>query len=429
MTVYNTEIAALLNRLADLLEIEGDNPFRIRAYRNAARLINELPRELNTMIHQGEDLTMLPGIGTALAEKITTLVKTGQLPQLETLEKRTPSALSILLTIEGLGPKRAKILHQKLHIKNLEDLKVAIAHGKVSTLKGFGEKTEKLILNGIQRINRSGQRITWMEAEKIALPLLAFLKKIPGVKKAEIAGSFRRRKETVGDLDILIVANQGVAIINAFVKYEGVAHIVSQGITRSTVHLHSGIQVDLRVVPQVSYGAALHYFTGSKSHNIALRHMAIKQHLKVNEYGIFKGTRRIAGKTETEFYKVFHLPYIEPELRENRGEIEAALKNKLPKLITLDDIRGDLHCHTTETDGQYSLEDMVKAAKKQGYDYLAITDHSKHLTVAHGLDKKRLLQQMKFIDKLNAQLTGIQILKGIEVDILDSGQLDLPNTI
>lgn len=429
MQIHNPEIAAMLNKLADLLEIQGENPFRIRAYRAAARLVDELPKSVVDMIEEGEDLTELPGIGEALARKITTIVKTGKLPQLETLEKKMPAALSELLMIEGLGPKRVKILHDKLHINDLKDLKKALDEGAIKELRGFGEKTEKLILAGVKSLGRGKRRVKLVDAEKIAISLLAYLKKAPGIKKVTIAGSFRRRKETVGDLDVLAVAEKGKKVIDYFIKFDEIARVISHGTTRSTVYLRAGIQVDLRVVPQKSYGAAMHYFTGSKSHNIAIRKMALKKKLKVNEYGVFKGRRQIAGKTEKELYSLFKMPYIEPELRENNGEIEAAVEHRLPKLITLKDIRGDLHCHTNETDGKYSLETMVEAAQKRGYEYLAITDHSKHLSVVRGLDEKRLLKQIKAIDKLNEKLKNFTILKGIEIDILEDGKLDLPNTI
>jgi DNA polymerase (family 10) len=429
MRIHNPEIAALLNKLADLLEIQGENPFRIRAYRTAARVINDLPQSVADMLAEGKDLSELPGIGESLAEKITLIVKTGKLPQLEKLEHALPEALSDLLMIEGLGPKRVKALYDKLHIKNLDDLKQAIDRGKVAKLSGFGKKTESLILAGIKRLQGGKRRTLLADAEKIAVTLVAYLKKFPGVKKIEVAGSYRRRKDTVGDLDILAVAQDGAPIVNHFINFDEVAQIVAHGDTKATVYLHAGIQVDLRVVKEKSYGSALHYFTGSKAHNIAIRQMALKKKMKVNEYGVFKGKKQIAGANEKEFYAVFKMPYIEPELRENRGEIAAALKQQLPKLITLKEIRGDLHCHTTATDGHYSLEAMVKAAQERGYEYLAITDHSKHLTVAHGLDKKRLAQQIKAIDRLNAKLHNFTILKSIEVDILENGTLDLPNDI
>lgn len=428
-SIHNAEIAELFTQLADLLEIEGANPFRIRAYRNAARLISNFSGNISDLVANKEDLTQLPGIGDALAQKIQTIVKTGKLPALAEVQKRVPAGLSDLLKIEGLGPKRVKVLHKKLGIKNLNDLKKKLKQGKVSKLSGFGEKTQTMIQKALEHIQLIEIRHKLFEAEAVAKTLVEYLKKIPGVLNVEVAGSFRRRRETVGDLDILVATKKSAKVIIQFIKYDGVKEIISKGTTRSTVHLHSNLQVDLRVISQVSYGAALLYFTGSKAHNIELRKIAIKKQLKLNEYGLFKGTTRLSGKSEREVYRRLGLRYIEPELRENRGEIEAALKNKLPKLVTLEDICGDCHCHTNETDGIDTLEAMVNAAKKKGYKYIAITDHSKHLTVAHGLDKKRLFQQIKMIDRLNEKISGIRILKSIELDILEDGRLDLPNYV
>lgn len=326
MIISNTTIAKKFHELADLDEIAGDNPFRIRAYRNAALVIENLSQDVATMIAQGKDLTELPGIGDAIAEKIKTIVKTGDLPQLRKIEKKVPHILSELLKIQGLGPKRVKIIYDNLHIKNIDDLKQAIKTHKLQTLPGFGEKTENLIKSGLENIISFSQRIKLTAAEPFAAALKNYLEKNPAIEKVTIAGSFRRRKETIGDLDIVVVAKNGAAIINYFTHYRDIAEILSKGETRSTVRLRSGLQVDLRVVPAESYGAALLYFTGSKSHNIELRKMAIKKKLKINEYGVFKGKKQIAGKTEAEIYNLLGLHYIEPELRENNGEIEAALQ-------------------------------------------------------------------------------------------------------
>lgn len=429
MKIYNDEIAKLFNRLADLLEIENANPFRIRAYRNAAQTISNYPRNIADLVEEKSDLTELPYIGGDLAEKIKIIVKTGKFPALLDVEKRIPSVLSQLMDIEGLGPKRVQVLYKKLNIQSIAELKNAIASGKLCTLKGFGKKLEQKIKEGMEHVKEYQLRYKLIDAMAIAEPLVGYLKKITGVKYVEVSGSYRRRRETVGDLDIIVIAKKNAEVIKRFVKYDEVSEIISQGTTRSTIRLRRGIQVDLRVMPAVSYGSALLYFTGSKSHNIALRTMALKQKLKINEYGLFRNNKRIAGKNEAEIYKAIGLPYIEPELRENRGEIEIALKNKLPKLITLADICGDLHCHTNATDGTANLETMVKAAVKKGYEYIAITDHSKHLTVAKGLDEKKLLTQIKAIDKLNAKLNNIVILKSIELDILEDGTLDLSNNI
>jgi len=401
----------------------------VRAYRTAARSINGLTQSLVDLLAAGEDLSKLPGIGKDLAGKIRTLIETGKLPLLEQVQARTPAALSELMKIEGLGPKRVKALHQQLHISSFEDLQRAARSGKIRALAGFGAKTEALILERLEHSRQADIRSRLPDAEDIAGPLSRYLQDCPGVKQVCIAGSYRRRRDTVGDLDILVTAKQGAPVTDHFVAYDEVTEVISHGKTRSTVHLRSGLQVDLRVVPQVSYGAALLYFTGSRAHNIALRKLAIKQGFKLNEYGLFRGDKRIAGATETVVYAKLGLPYIEPELREQRGEIEAARTGKLPELVSRDDIRGDLHCHTRATDGHDSLEAMVAAARKLGYDYLAITDHSRHLSVAHGLDRKRLLEETRRIDKLNEQLDDIVVLKSIEVDILEDGSLDLPDSV
>jgi len=427
--VHNTEIAALFNRLADLLEVEDANPFRVRAYRNAARSIGDCSKSMADLLAQNKDLSKLPGIGKDLAEKISTIVETGTLPLLEEVEAHTPAALSEMMKIAGLGPKRVKALYRQLHITSLEDLKRAARSGRIHALEGFGQKTEEKILHGIEHFRSVEKRIRLLDAEEIVKPLLAWLQKTKGIKDITVAGSFRRRRETVGDLDILVTASRDAPVMERFAGYNEVKQIISSGKTRSSIILRSGLQVDLRLVPQASQGAALCYFTGSRAHNIALRKIAVSKGCKINEYGVFKNDSRIAGKTEKDVYRQVGLPYIEPELRENRGEIEAAKKNKLPELVRLEDIRGDLHCHTRATDGHNSLEEMAAAARARGYEYLAISDHSSHLTVAHGLDGERLLGEIRKIDRLNEKLDGIVILKAIEVDILDDGTLDMPDKL
>ena len=429
MTVHNNEIAAMFEELADLLEIEGANPFRIRAYRNAARTVGGLSASVSEMAQAGNDLTQLPGIGDDLADKIKTIAATGKLPLLEEVRSRVPPALSGLMRVEGLGPKRVKALYDKLKIRSIDDLKRAATAGRIRQLAGFGEKSEALIKEHVERLSSTEQRLLLITAEEIAAPLTAYLKHTKGVKKLTVAGSFRRRRDTVGDLDILITATKTSPVMERFANYDEVAEVISHGTTRSTVRLRSGLQVDLRVVPDISYGAALHYFTGAKAHNIAVRTLGIGKGLKINEYGIFKGDRRIAGRTEQEVFEQVGLAYIEPELREDRGEIEAARGNALPSLVTSKQIRGDLHCHTTATDGHATLEQMAMAARSRGYAYLAITDHSQRVTVARGLDKNRQLQQTREIDRLNERLDGIRILKSIELDILENGTLDLPDDV
>ena len=429
MPVQNSDVSDIFNKVADLLEIEGANPFRVRAYRNAARAISSLPRSVSDMIESEENLTELPGIGEDLAGKIKEVVQTGSLAQLEALESSTPSELSRLMKVPGLGPKRVKAIYENLGVVDLKSLKEAAEKGKVRELEGFGKKTEQTILEELEDVEDREERIKLMEAEQRASPLVAYLRKTKGIKEITVAGSYRRRKETVGDLDILVTCKKGSNVMDRFAEYEDVKKVVSKGTTRSTIVLRSGLHVDLRVLRQVSYGAALHYFTGSKAHNIAVRKLGVKKKLKINEYGVFKGKKRTAGKTEKQVFEAVNLPYIEPELRENRGEVEAAQKGSLPQLVGLDDIRGDLHAHTKETDGHASLKEMADAAKAHGYDYLAITDHSKKVTMARGLDAKRLAEQIKEIDRLNGKLKDIVILKGIEVDILEDGSLDLGDDI
>lgn len=429
MPVHNSEIADLLDELADLLDIEDANPFRVRAYHNAARTIRGYPKSLADLVAADADLTELPSIGKDLAGKIETIVTTGRLPLLEQVGERTPRALTELMKIEGLGPKRVKTLYRMLDIRSVEDLRRATVTGQIRELSGFGAKTEQKIRAGLARLEQRERRMKLDTAEEIATPLLRYLEKCKGVQHVVVAGSFRRRQETIGDLDILVTAARGARVIEAFTAYDEVSEVVSKGSTRSTVRLRSGIQVDLRVVPKVSYGAALHYFTGSKAHNIAVRKLAAKRGYKINEYGVFEGERRIAGKTEEEVFATVDLAYIPPELRQDRGEIEAAREGRLPELIRRDDIRGDLHCHTSASDGRASIAEMAAEAAAHGYEYFSINDHSKHVTVARGLDEQRVLEQIEAIDRLNAELDGVSILKSIEVDILADGKLDLSDAV
>lgn len=430
MTVHNREIAALFEELADLLDIEGTNAFRVRAYREAARAISGMSESLAERVAQGEDLSKLPNIGESIAEKIVTIVETGRLPQLEEVKERVPDSLSEIMKLGNLGPKRVKALHQELGIDTLADLKRAAESGQVRALPGFGKKTEASIQERIERWQGEEKRTLLLEAEDVVRPLAAYLERIEGIKNLTVAGSYRRHQETVGDLDILATCKKGSPVMQRFIKYDEVSEVVSQGETRSTVRLRSGMQVDLRVVPQSSYGAALHYFTGSKAHNIAVRKRGVKRGLKINEYGVFRGDERVAGKTEEEVFAAVELPAIAPELREDRGELEAAEQGELPELVKLEDIHGDLHAHTKASDGHDSLKAMAEAAAERSYEYLAITDHSQHVSVANGLDEKRLAAQLEEIDRLNEQLDGrIRLLKGIEVDILADGSLDLPDDI
>jgi DNA polymerase (family 10) len=429
MAVHNAEVAACFNRMAELLEIEGANRFRVRAYRRAAGTIDDLPSSVAAMVAESKDLDVLPGIGEDLAAKIKEIVETGHLRALEEVEARTPSTLAALTSIPGLGPKSVHVLHEALGINTVEDLLAAATAGKVRELPRFSAGLESKIVDEIQKHREAERRFKISTAEDFAAGLVAHLRAAPGVGDVVVAGSFRRRKETVGDLDVLVTAQDGKAVIDHFVAYEEVGEVLSKGTTRSTVTLTGGLQVDVRVVPVESYGAALHYFTGSKSHNIAVRTLAQDRGLKLNEYGIFEGEKTIGGRTEEEVFRAAGLPYIEPELRENRGEIEAAREGRLPKLVTLGDIRGDLHVHTKASDGKSTLAEMAEAAKALGYAYLAIADHSKHATVAHGLDGKRPAAELDDIDRLNDRLEDFRVLKACEVDILADDTLDLPDTI
>jgi DNA polymerase (family 10) len=416
MPVVNAEIASQLDKVADLLDIEGGNPFRVRAYRRAARLIGELPRNVADMLAGGEDLDELPGIGRDLADKIAVIARGEHLPKLDELEREVSPGITALLALPGLGPKRVHLLHEKLGIDTIDKLATAAKAGKLRTVPGFGPGIETRVLRAISQGAGTVTRTKLATAEQIVVPLLRHLSQAHGVLQAEAAGSYRRRRETVGDLDIVVAAEPSRPVMQRFVGYEDVVEVVEQGTTRSTIRLRNGLQVDLRVVPEASYGAALCYFTGSKAHNIALRQIAIDHGLKLNEYGLFKGTRRLAGRTEEELYQRLGMALPPPELREDQGEIDAARTGKLPNLVSIDDIRGDLHVHTTATDGRASLRDVALAAHAKGYRYIAITDHSRRVAMAHGLDPKRLAQQIDEIDRLNDELSGFVILKSIEVD-------------
>ncbi|GMR03505.1 MAG: DNA polymerase/3'-5' exonuclease PolX [Gammaproteobacteria bacterium] len=429
MPIHNTDIARIFDEVADLLEIKGENPFRIRAYRNAARQLQSMGVEVRTMLEKNEDLTELPGIGKDLAAKIQEIVETGTCHALKKLQQELPPSLTDLLRIPALGPRRVKVLYHDLDIHGLEQLYRAARDGRIRELPGFGEKIEAAIMQAIETHVEQQGRFKLATAAQYAEPLVRYLERVPGVNRVVIAGSYRRCRETVGDLDILVTARRGSPIMDRFVEYDEVKEILSKGNTRASVRLHSGLQVDVRVVKQNSFGAALHYFTGSKAHNIAIRRLGQQRKLKINEYGVFRGDKRLFGDTEASVFKSVGLPYIPPELRENRGEIEAARADRLPKLVELGDLKGDLHAHTKATDGHHSLKEMAEAARTHGLTYLAITEHSRRLTVAHGLDPQRLRKQIDEIDRLNEQLKGVTLLKGVEVDILEDGNLDLPDSI
>jgi DNA polymerase (family 10) len=428
MPVHNADIAAIFAEIADLLEIQGANPFRVRAYRNAARSIEGLGREVRTLVEKGEDLKSLPGIGDDLAAKIVEIVGTGRCAFLGRLHRELPPAITELLKIPGIGPKRVKALYHDLDVHSLEQLHRAARDGRVRAVPGFGEKTEAHILQAIEARVADVPRSKLAVAAQYAQALVAYLRRAPGVRQVEPAGSYRRMRETVGDLDILVTAAAGSTVCERLARYDEVAEVLASGPTRASVRLRSGLQVDLRVVPEESFGAALHYFTGSKSHNIAVRKLGQARGLKINEYGVFRGGTRMAGGTEESVFSAVGLPWIPPELREDQGEIEAAAAGRLPTLVEVADLRGDLHAHTKATDGHATLREMADAAKAAGLAYLAITEHSRRLTVAHGLDPQRLAKQTAEIERLNGELSGITLLKGIEVDVLEDGTLDLPDS-
>ncbi|MBI3468425.1 MAG: DNA polymerase/3'-5' exonuclease PolX [Planctomycetes bacterium] len=426
----NLEVAQIFDEVADLLELQGENPFRIRAYRNAARTVNDLGETVSHLVQEcPEKLTELPGIGKDLAGKITTIVETGDLPLRQELCKQTPAGLRQLMLIPGCGPKRVQLLNRQLGIRSVADLRRAARRHAIRTIKGFGPKTEANILKAIGGLERTSQRLYLADTKSYAEAVLHHLQAVPGVKQAVVAGSYRRCKETVGDLDVLVSCEDVDDVMDRFVQFEGVQEVLAHGKRKSSIRLRSGLQIDLRAVAEESFGAALQYFTGSKQHNILVRRLGQERGLKINEYGVFENGRRVGGRTEEEVYTAVGLPWIPPELREARHEIEWARAGCLPMLIERDAVRADLHMHTTATDGRSTIEDMILAAKKRGYSYIAITDHSKRVTMAKGLDADRLRQHWRAIDKVAQRVSGITVLKGVELDILEDGSLDLPDDV
>ena len=428
MPVHNNDIADIFEQIADYLEIEGENPFRIRAYRNGAHTVNGLATELKEMVAAGEDLTQLPGIGKDLAAKIHEILETGTAKALIKLQQRVPETVIEMLKLPGLGPKRVRILYKTLKIKTLGQLSTAARKGRISALDGFGPKTEKAILEAIAARAHKEKRFKRATVKPTVDSLLNFIKKVPGVNAVVVAGSYRRSRETVGDLDILVTARKNSPVMRRFLEYDAIDNVLASGTTKTSVILRSGLQVDVRLVASASFGAALQYFTGSKDHNIAIRRLGQQRGLKINEYGVFRFEKQVAGRTEASVYQALDLPLMPPELRENRGEIEAAEQNRLPQLIEFKDIKGDLHVHTLASDGRNSLEEMALAAKRRGLKYIAITEHSGRLKVAGGLDQRRLMHQIDEIEHLNDRLKGFHILKGLEVEILKDGSLDLSDS-
>ena len=427
--VHNREIASILGKLADMLDIKGEDPFRVRSYRNAARVISGMTESLARRAGDPENLEELPGIGKSMAQKVVEIARTGKLRQLEDLKKEIPPSLLEILRLEQMGPQRVRLLHEKLDIDSMEDLKRAALEGEIEKLGGFGEKTSEKILREIEEFEKEDRpgRFLLGEVDELISSLRGHLEK--ETERMMVAGSYRRRKETVGDIDILAISGKPGKTMDHFTGFEETRKVLSKGASRSSLVLNSGLQVDLRIVEKQSWGSALLYFTGSKAHSIALRKLGQERNWKLNEYGIFEGKNRLASQTEKSMYEKLGLRYIEPEMREDRGEFEASRENRLPSLVTLEDIRGDLHMHTSETDGRYPVEEMVEAAREKGYEYVAVSDHSKRVAMAGGLNEKRLAAQMEKIDALNGEMENFRILKSIEVDILEDGSLDLSGEI
>ena len=425
----NAEIAAVFEEVADLLEFQGANPFRIRAYRNAARTIADLPESAATIVAAGGDLSTTRGIGRDLAGKVAELVSSGRLAMLEELLAEVPESVLALLRVPNLGPKRAAMLHRELGIDSLEGLRAACEAGQVRGLKGFGAKTEAKILDGLALAATAAERTLWARADEIARELIEYLSAAGGIAEIELAGSFRRGRETVGDLDILVVTDDVAAVMDRFGAYRSVAERLGRGETKMSVRLENHLQVDLRAVPAESFGAAMQYFTGSKDHNVVLRTLARERGLKINEYGVFRGEDRIAGRTEEEVYAALDLPWIPPELREARQEFAWAEAGTLPRLVEVRDLRGDLHMHSTWSDGMATIEEMARAAQERGLKYIAITDHSKRVAMAGGLSGDALRRQWEEVERVNKALKGIRVLKGVEVDILEQGGLDIEDEV
>jgi DNA polymerase (family 10) len=435
----NRDIADAFDEIADLLEFQNANPFRVRAYRNAARRVKDYNEPLEKIVaDKDRDLTAIDGIGKDLAAKIAEFVATRKIGMLEELRSLVPPGVLALLRIPGLGPKKAATLHKELGITSLEMLRAACEADQVAVLKGFGAKTQEKILAGIDFAAKAEERMYWAEADEIVQALKHHMRACKDVKQMEVAGSYRRGKDTIGDLDLLVEAKNADAVMDHLATFEEVGSIIGRGDTKLSIRLARGLQIDLRVVPKESFGAALQYFTGSKDHNVILRGMARDRGLKINEYGVFRlgedesdqeAGEYVAGKKEADVYAVLDLPCFPPEIREARQEFEWAATGKLPKLIELADLVGDLHMHTTASDGKATLQEMVDAAQSRGLKYIAITDHSPRVSMANGLDPKRLRAQWKEIDALNRELDDFVVLKGIECDILEKGGMDLPDDV
>ncbi len=414
--------------MADILEFKGENPFKISAYRKASRILGDLTQDIEEITEKGE-LKKIPGIGEGMAQKIEEYLKTGKVSKFEEIRRGVSDELIAIMDIPGMGPKTLAMLHKEKGINNFSQLEKALSDGALLGLFGMGEKKVENIKRGIQLLKQSKGRMNLGVAFPAARRIVDTLRQKTGSKKIEWAGSLRRMKENIGDIDILATGPDKEKILQVFTHLPEVKEVLASGETKASVIVEGGTQIDLRVVEEDSYGAALQYFTGSKGHNIHLRGIAKAKGIKINEYGAFKGEKKIAGKEEKDIYRSLGMDWIEPELREDRGEIEGAQKGRLPKLLQESEIKGDLHVHSKWSDGVFSIEEMAKAAQKRGYQYVAICDHSKSLKIAHGLDESRLIKQIEEIDSINEKFEGFQILKGTEVDILSDGRLDFSEEI
>jgi DNA polymerase (family 10) len=424
----NQEIAEILNHISQILDIQGENPFKIRAYVKASQTIANLTYQLASLEEKG-DIAGLPGIGEGISKKITELLETGKLQYYEDLKKSEYAPLTEFLDIPGMGPKHAKLVYDRLGIKGVEALAEAAEKGRLRTLPGLGEKAEQKILQGSQQVQRYKERYPLAFIYPRAQAIYEEMKEVKDVQEITLAGSLRRMRETIADVDILASSEDPDKVMDAFVRLPQAAKVLAKGHTKSSIVARDGFQVDLRVVPTESFGAAAHYFTGSKAHNIRIRSLGVDRGLKINEYGVFRKEKRIAGATEEEIFRSVNLSFIPPELREDQGEIEAAQKGTLPTLIQLKDIKGDLHVHTRWSDGNNTVDEMAQAARRRGYRYMAICDHSVSMGIAHGLNRERLEKQIEEIEAINHKLRDFKVLRGIEVDIKSNGELDLDEDV
>lgn len=424
----NKELADLFGKMADILEFKGENPFKIGAYRKASRVIGDLTQDVEELAASGR-LRQIPGIGESIAQKIEEYLQSGKISKYDEIKQGISDELVALMDIPGVGPKTVALLYREKGIESLSQLEKALEEESLTDLFGMGEKKIENIKRGIQLLKQSTGRMNLGTAFPIARRVVEALRRETGSQNVEWAGSLRRMKESIGDIDILATGPRRERILQAFTHLPEVKEVLASGETKASVIVEGGVQIDLRVVEEDSYGAALQYFTGSKDHNIRLRGIAKTKGIKINEYGVFRGARKIGGREESDVYASLGLPWIEPELREDRGEIDAAMAGRLPELVRESDIRGDLHVHSKWSDGANSIEEIARAAQRKGYEYVAICDHSKSLKIAHGLDESRLMEQLEEIDELNERLKGFRVLKGIEVDILSDGRLDLSEKV